>query len=168
MDSQQTLKKHVLKAALKKGVENGTLVQVKASYKLSADSKKVTTTKNTKADSKKTTEKKPTEKKAAEKKTTEKKTATKASEKKSVTKKAAEKSTEKKEAPKKKVSTKCHWQYLSETPIQCNCAHSMSLIGPCKTTTTKKSTPKVSLLGFVTLKCLPRLESILTHDYFIL
>jgi len=37
---QTTIKKHVMKAALKKGVEDGTLVQVKASYKLSAEAKK--------------------------------------------------------------------------------------------------------------------------------
>jgi hypothetical protein len=33
------IKKHVLRAALKNGVEKGALVQVKASYKLSADAK---------------------------------------------------------------------------------------------------------------------------------
>jgi len=33
-------KKHLMKAALKQGVENGSLVQVKASYKLSSDEKK--------------------------------------------------------------------------------------------------------------------------------
>jgi linker histone H1 and H5 family len=38
--SQQTIKKHILRAALKKGVTEGTLVQVKASYKLSAEAKK--------------------------------------------------------------------------------------------------------------------------------
>jgi hypothetical protein len=37
---QTEVKKHVMKAALKKGVETGTLVPVKASYKLSADAKK--------------------------------------------------------------------------------------------------------------------------------
>lgn len=37
---QTTIKKHVLKAALKRGVETGTLVQVKNSYKLSVDAKK--------------------------------------------------------------------------------------------------------------------------------
>jgi linker histone H1 and H5 family len=38
--SQQTIKKHILRAALKKGVTEGTLVQVKASFKLSAEAKK--------------------------------------------------------------------------------------------------------------------------------
>jgi len=37
---QTTVKKHVMKAALKKGVESGTLVQVKNSYKVSAEAKK--------------------------------------------------------------------------------------------------------------------------------
>jgi hypothetical protein len=37
---QTTIKKHILKAALKRGVETGTLVQVKNSYKLSAEAKK--------------------------------------------------------------------------------------------------------------------------------
>ena len=37
---QTTIKKHVMKAALKRGVETGVLVQVKASYKLSAETKK--------------------------------------------------------------------------------------------------------------------------------
>ena len=37
---QGGVKKHVLRAALKKGVEDGTLIQNKASYKLSADAKK--------------------------------------------------------------------------------------------------------------------------------
>jgi histone H1/5 len=40
MSLQVSVKKHVMKAALKKGVETGTLVPVKASYKLSAESKK--------------------------------------------------------------------------------------------------------------------------------
>ena len=35
-------KKHLMKAALKAGVEKGTLIQVKSSYKLSADAKKET------------------------------------------------------------------------------------------------------------------------------
>ena len=38
--SQTTVKKHVMRAALKKGVESGTLVQVKNSYKVSPDEKK--------------------------------------------------------------------------------------------------------------------------------
>jgi uncharacterized protein with NRDE domain len=39
--TQTTVKKHVMKAALKKGVEAGTLVMVKSSYKVSAEAKKV-------------------------------------------------------------------------------------------------------------------------------
>jgi histone H1/5 len=35
-----TIKKHVMKAALKRGVETGALVLVKSSYKLSAEAKK--------------------------------------------------------------------------------------------------------------------------------
>lgn len=42
---QTEVKKHVMKAALKKGVETGTLVQVKNSYKVSADAKKSLKTK---------------------------------------------------------------------------------------------------------------------------
>lgn len=38
--NQTTIKKHVMKAALKRGVEVGVLVQVRASYKLSAEAKK--------------------------------------------------------------------------------------------------------------------------------
>lgn len=38
--TQVTLKKHIMKAALKRGVETGTLVMVKSSYKVSADAKK--------------------------------------------------------------------------------------------------------------------------------
>jgi len=38
-------KKHIMKAALKNGVASGTLIQVKSSYKLSADAKKVATKK---------------------------------------------------------------------------------------------------------------------------
>ena len=50
-------KKHVMKAALKNGVKNGTLIQVKASYKLSPEAKKKSAAK-----------KKPAAKKAAPKK----------------------------------------------------------------------------------------------------
>ena len=38
--AQTEVKKHVMKAALKKGVESGVLIQVKASYKLSPEAKK--------------------------------------------------------------------------------------------------------------------------------
>ena len=37
---QTSVKKHVMKAALKKGVDAGTLVMVKSSYKVSAEAKK--------------------------------------------------------------------------------------------------------------------------------
>jgi hypothetical protein len=37
---QMTIKKHIMKAALKRGVETGTLVMVKSSYKVSAEAKK--------------------------------------------------------------------------------------------------------------------------------
>jgi len=37
---QTTIKKHIMKAALKNAVDKGVLVQVKNSYKLSADAKK--------------------------------------------------------------------------------------------------------------------------------
>merc|ERR1719183_2938672 len=57
-------KQHLLRAALKKGVETGKLVQVKASYKLSAEEKK-------------TTKKKPVAKIPATKKTAVKKAAVK-------------------------------------------------------------------------------------------
>ena len=44
-DWKTTVKKHVMRSALKKGVESGVLVQVKASYKLSAEAKKKTVSK---------------------------------------------------------------------------------------------------------------------------
>jgi hypothetical protein len=37
---QTTIKKHVMKAALKRGVDTGILVQLKNSYKVSAEGKK--------------------------------------------------------------------------------------------------------------------------------
>ena len=64
---QKEIKKHVMKAALKKGVETGMLVQVKSSYKLSAAAKKPPPKKKA-ATAKKA---------AAKKKTATKKTATK-------------------------------------------------------------------------------------------
>jgi len=39
-NEKKEIKKHVMSAALKKGVADGSLVKVKASYKLSADAKK--------------------------------------------------------------------------------------------------------------------------------
>jgi len=82
--------KHVMKAALKKGVADGTLVQVKNSYKVSAEAKKAMKPKKPKKKAA------PKKKKAAPKK---KKTAAK---KKTTKKKAAPK---KKTAPKKKKTT---------------------------------------------------------------
>jgi hypothetical protein len=37
---QTAIKKHIMKAALKRGVETGTLVMIKSSYKVSSDAKK--------------------------------------------------------------------------------------------------------------------------------
>ena len=39
-EKKKVIEKHVMKAALKKGVETGVLIQVKASYKLSAEAQK--------------------------------------------------------------------------------------------------------------------------------
>merc|ERR1711957_912712 len=39
-EKKKTIKKHVLRSALKNGVDKGLLVPVKASYKLSAEAKK--------------------------------------------------------------------------------------------------------------------------------
>jgi histone H1/5 len=39
-NSQTEIKKHVMKAALAKGVTTGVLIQVKSSYKVSAEAKK--------------------------------------------------------------------------------------------------------------------------------
>ena len=44
---QTVIKKHVLKAALKRGVETGTLVQLKNSYKVTAEAKKPVKAKKT-------------------------------------------------------------------------------------------------------------------------
>lgn len=56
--SQTVIKKHILKAALKRGVETGTLVQVKNSYKLSAEAKKPVKAKKPAAAAKKAAPKK--------------------------------------------------------------------------------------------------------------
>ncbi|GFH54185.1 hypothetical protein CTEN210_10662 [Chaetoceros tenuissimus] len=94
-EKSTVVKKHIMKAALKSGVEKGELIQVKMSYKLSADAKKEL-------------KKGPAKKKVAPKKkttVTKKKTAPKkkaAPKKKTTTKKAAPK---KKTAPKKKKTT---------------------------------------------------------------
>jgi hypothetical protein len=55
---QTVIKKHILKAALKRGVETGTLVQVKNSYKLSAEAKKPVKAKKPAAAAKKAAPKK--------------------------------------------------------------------------------------------------------------
>merc|ERR1712086_1236866 len=44
-NEKKEIKKHVMKAALSKGVADGELIKVKASYKLSADAKKALTAK---------------------------------------------------------------------------------------------------------------------------
>lgn len=46
---QTTVKKHIMKAALKRGVETGVLVQVKHSYKVSKEAKKAPKAKKPKA-----------------------------------------------------------------------------------------------------------------------
>lgn len=79
-----------MKAALKTGVEKGTLVQVKSSYRLSPDAR-AAMKKGTKAAPKKTTAAK---KKSAPKKTTAaKKTVKKSTAKKTTAKKTAKKTT---------------------------------------------------------------------------
>mmetsp|Transcript_20745 Transcript_20745/g.25708 ORF Transcript_20745/g.25708 Transcript_20745/m.25708 type:complete len:124 (+) Transcript_20745:63-434(+) len=90
-EKKVVIKKHVMKAALKTGVENGTLVPVKASYKLSPAAKKPAP-KTKPAPKKKTavTKKKPVKKTASKKKTVAKKKTT----------------PKKKTAPKKKVALK--------------------------------------------------------------
>ena len=68
---QTPIKKHIMKAALKKGVEDGTLIQVKNSYKLSPEAKKAAPKKKAAAAAK---AKKPAaEKKKTTKTTTKKK-----------------------------------------------------------------------------------------------
>lgn len=46
---QTEIKKHLMKAALARGVETGALIQVKASYKVSAEEKKAAASKAAKA-----------------------------------------------------------------------------------------------------------------------
>lgn len=46
---QTTIKKHVMKAALKRGIDTGVLVQLKNSYKVSAEAKKPAMVKKPKA-----------------------------------------------------------------------------------------------------------------------
>jgi len=100
-NEKKEIKTHILNAALKKGVADGKLVMVKASYKVSADTKKALTKKA--APKKKAAA--PKKKKASSKKTTstKKKTAKKTT---STKKKTAKKttSTKKKTAAKKKKS----------------------------------------------------------------
>ena len=92
---QNPIKKHVMKAALKSGVEKGTLIQIKNSYKLSPEAKKPL--------KKAVPKKKAAPKKAAPKKkaTPKEKTAPK---KKSVREKKM--TPKEKSAPKKKTTTK--------------------------------------------------------------
>merc|ERR1711865_379932 len=94
-NEKKEIKTHYLHGALKKGVTDGKLVMVKASYKISADTKKALTKKAA-----------PKKKKAAPKKkktAPKKKTATKKKKTTGTKKKTA---TEKKAAPKKKTATK--------------------------------------------------------------
>ena len=91
---EHTLQPHFLRAALKKGVADGTFVMVKASYKLSAAAKKPAPKK------KATAAAKPAAKAAAPKKAAAKKTAPK----KAATKKAATKPKKAASKPKKAAS----------------------------------------------------------------
>jgi len=110
---QKEIKKHVMSAALKKGVSDGSLIKIKASYKLAPDAKKAMTAKPKKAapkkkkaaaPKKKTTKKKAVKKPSSKKKTTKKKITVKA---KATTKKSTKKApAKKKTATKKKAATK--------------------------------------------------------------
>jgi histone H1/5 len=102
-------------AALKSGVKSGELVQIKNSYKLSADYKKQLTKKTTKSAVEEAPKKKPV-KKAAPAKAEPKKKAT-APKKKATTAKKPKAATEKK-APKKKTETtkKVRVVLLAELP----------------------------------------------------
>ena len=97
---EHTLQPHFLRAALKKGVADGTFVMVKASYKLSAAAKKPAPKKKATAAAKPAA-KAAAPKKAAAKKTAPKKAATKPKKAASKPKKAASKP-KKKAVPKKK------------------------------------------------------------------
>mmetsp|Transcript_13479 Transcript_13479/g.17029 ORF Transcript_13479/g.17029 Transcript_13479/m.17029 type:complete len:164 (-) Transcript_13479:172-663(-) len=109
-EKKSTIKKHVMKAALKSGVEKGLLVQVKNSYKVSADTKKAVKKKATAADKpKKTTKSTATKKKAPKKTSAPKKKASSSTSKKPVKKTVtkAKKTTAKKTATTtKKTATK--------------------------------------------------------------
>jgi histone H1/5 len=106
--------------ALKSGVAAGDLVQVKNSYKLSADFKKAATKKATAAAKPKAAPKKKTtaKKSAPKKKSTAKKTTTKAVTKKTAPKKAAtaKKAAPKKAAPKKAATAKASTKKTKATP----------------------------------------------------
>ena len=97
---EHTLQPHFLRAALKKGVADGTFVMVKASYKLSAAAKKPAPKKKATAAAKPAA-KAAAPKKAAAKKTAPKKAASKPKKAASKPKKAASKP-KKKAVPKKK------------------------------------------------------------------
>mmetsp|Transcript_13941 Transcript_13941/g.15271 ORF Transcript_13941/g.15271 Transcript_13941/m.15271 type:complete len:144 (+) Transcript_13941:418-849(+) len=104
-NEKKEIKNHILNAALKKGVADGKLVMVKASYKVSADTKKALTKKaapKKKAAAPKKKKATATKKKktAPKKKTASKKKKTTGTKKKTVKKTA----TKKKAAPKKKKS----------------------------------------------------------------
>merc|ERR1712194_55709 len=99
-NEKKEIKTHILNAALKKGVADGKLVMVKASYKVSADTKKALTKKA--APKKKAAAPKKKKATATKKKTKKKKTT--GTKKKTTTKKKT--ATKKKAAPKKKTATK--------------------------------------------------------------
>lgn len=117
-EKKAPIKKHVMKAALKNGVEKGILTQVKNSYKVSPEAKKVAKKKEAPKPKKATstsTKKAPKKASAAKKKPIKKKPATSTKKKatKSSTKKPIKKSTPSKtgkkvtkKATKKTSSTK--------------------------------------------------------------
>lgn len=113
-------------AALKKGVADGDLVQVKNSYKLSADFKKALV----KAEKKKTAPKPAAKKPAPKKPATKKSTTTKST-----------KTTSKKPAPKKKPAAKKP-AAKKNTTTKPKPTTKKSTTSKSKKTTTKKSTTK--------------------------
>eukprot|EP00934_Nitzschia_sp_Nitz4_P000477 Nitzschia sp. Nitz4//scaffold7_size249615//18182//19339//NITZ4_001139-RA/size249615-augustus-gene-0.18-mRNA-1//-1//CDS//3329558328//477//frame0 len=98
-EKKQTVKPHIMKAALKRGVETGTLVKVKASYKVSAEAKKAATKKPAAPKAKAVVKKATTETKKVTKKTVAKK-------KTAPVKKASAPKKTKKATPAKKTTAK--------------------------------------------------------------
>merc|ERR1712238_640578 len=62
-NEKKEIKKHVMSAAHKKGATDGSLIKIKASYKLAPDAKKAMTAKTKKAVKKASSKKKTTKKK---------------------------------------------------------------------------------------------------------